>query len=73
MVNPPSTRHIKKNDVDLRMMRVREQITKIQAELVTLPEAPKDPVRTAARLALNRQLMSLRQELMASLGATKKL
>lgn len=65
--NPPSTRRLKKSSDDLRMMQVREEIAKLTAQLNALPE--KDP----GRLPIQQQLANLRKELMANLGATKKM
>ena len=65
--NPPSTRRLKKSADDLRMMQVRDEIARITKELEKLP--PTD----AKRAALQASLAPLRKELMASLGATKKL
>jgi hypothetical protein len=65
--NPPSTRRLKKNDEDLRLMKAREEIAKLTVELNTLPEGD------AKRLPIQQRLNALRKELMASLGATKKM
>jgi hypothetical protein len=65
--NPPSTRRLKKSDEDRRMMQVKDDIARITKELQALP------VNDPQRAVLQASLIPLRKELMASLGATKKL
>jgi hypothetical protein len=65
--NPPSTRRLKKNDGDLRLMQVREEIAKLTAEMNALPE------KDAKRAPIQQRMAVLRKELMANLGATKRM
>lgn len=73
MAQPQSTRRLKKSVEDLRMMKVREEVTRLTAEMQQIPEGTKDATLLARRAALQQQIAPLRKEMMNLLGATKRL
>jgi hypothetical protein len=68
MAIPPPTQRLAKNELDQRMMKVREEIASLTRELGTLPPGSED-----RRVAMQNRIHQLKNELMASMKSTDKL
>jgi hypothetical protein len=73
MADRSPTRRIPKNERDLHLMRLRDEITKLSTQLKRLGEQPADAQRDAERASLEARLQAVRQDLMISMAATDKL
>ncbi|MBA3708912.1 MAG: hypothetical protein H0W83_08860 [Planctomycetes bacterium] len=70
---PPATLRLESNKQDLNLMRVREEITRITAELQALSALPKDLARLSTCAALEKRIASLRRELIAAMSSTNRM
>jgi hypothetical protein len=70
MADRSPTRRIEKNEHDLLLMQLRDEIAKLSAELKRLGDQPADATK---RTTIETRLKSLRQDLMTAMAATDKL